>query len=180
MSQPFRPAVRRLTADDAAAFQALRLQGLLECPSAFASSYAEEAGEPVSAVAERLGHEGPMGVYGAFDERGVLVGAAGLGRERIARLSHKAVLWGMYVAPAGRRRGVARALVGEVLAQARRLPGARQVTLGVEAGNTAARSLYEAMGFVAWGTEPQSTWAEGQGFDEVWMVAWLVPPSASA
>ena len=43
-----------LRPEDAAAFQALRLQGLLECPSAIASSHAEAVGTAVTTMAERL------------------------------------------------------------------------------------------------------------------------------
>ena len=162
-----------LTGDDAAAFQSLRLQGLLECPTAFASSHAEEAGEPIATVAERLRPDGVFGVHGAFDEAGRLVGVAGLGRESMRRLAHKAVLWGMYVAPGARRQGVARRIVSHVLAQAGREAGLRQVNLGVHAGNLAARSLYESLGFVAWGTEPAAAWDELGPHDETWMTCVL-------
>ena len=44
---------RVLAPADAAAFQAIRLQGLVECPSAFASSAEEERDLPLAVVAER-------------------------------------------------------------------------------------------------------------------------------
>jgi ribosomal-protein-alanine N-acetyltransferase len=50
------------------------------------------------------------------------------------------------VLPGWRRRGVARALLATVLAEARRL-GAVRATLEVRASNQAARSLYERAGF---------------------------------
>jgi ribosomal-protein-alanine N-acetyltransferase len=50
------------------------------------------------------------------------------------------------VLPAWRRRGVARALLSAVLAEARRL-GAVRATLEVRASNQAARALYERAGF---------------------------------
>jgi ribosomal protein S18 acetylase RimI-like enzyme len=162
--------IRRLGPADAAAFQALRLQGLLECPSAFASSHAEEAGEPVTEVAARLGGEGIFCVYGAFAADDRLVGVAGLGRESMAKMAHKAVLWGMYVAPDWRRQGVAQLLVAHVLAQAAGEPSLRQVMLGVNAHNGPALALYRSLGFVAWGTEPAAGWVDGQAQDETWMV----------
>jgi len=162
--------IRRLGPDDAAPFQALRLQGLLECPTAFASSHEEEAGEPVSAVAARLGGEGVFGVYGAFAPSGALLGVAGLGREPMAKMAHKATLWGMYVAPEARRQGVAGALVAHLLAQVAGEPRLRQVMLGVHARNKPALALYRSLGFVAWGTEPAAAWVDGEGQDETWMV----------
>lgn len=165
--------IRLLTGDDAGAFQALRLRGLLECPTAFASSHPEEVGESLGAVAMRVAADGVFGVYGAFDGEGRLVGVAGLGRESMRRLAHKATLWGMYVAPESRRQGVARRIVSHVLQQAAREPGLRQVNLGVHAENMAARSLYESLGFVAWGTEPSAAWDELGPHDETWMTCVL-------
>ena len=165
--------IRLLTADHAAAFQALRLRGLLECPTAFASSHAEEAEEPVDVVAGRLAADGVFGVYGAFDDAGRLVGVAGLGRESMRRLAHKGILWGMYVAPQARRQGVARRIVSHLLEQAASVPGLRQVNLGVHSANTAALRLYESLGFVAWGTEPAAARDELGEHDETWMTCVL-------
>lgn len=165
--------IRRLDSADAAAFQALRLQGLVECPLAFAASPEDEAGEPVDAVAARLADDAHGCVFGAFDDRGELVGVVGLGRERMRKLAHKAVLWGMYVAPAARRQGLGRALIRRLLAEAAATPGVRQVTLGVHAGNHVARALYESFGFIAWGTEPGAAWVDGALRDETWMVCRL-------
>ncbi len=170
---PMSTTIRRLNPADAAAFQALRLQGLLECPTAFASSHEEEAREPVSAVAARLGDEGLCGVYGAFAAGGTLAAVAGLGREPHAKMAHKLMLWGMYVAPEWRRQGLAQALVGHLLALAAGEPGVRQVMLGVNARNEAALALYRSLGFVAWGTEPAAGWVDGEAQDETWMVCLL-------
>lgn len=157
--------IRRLESADAAAFRALRLQGLVECPLAFAASPQDEAEEPMDAVAARLADDRHGRVFGAFADGGELVGVVGLGREHMRKLAHKAVLWGMYVAPKARRRGVAHALVRHLLAQAASTPGLRQVSLGVHTGNHAARALYESFGFVAWGTEPAAAWVEGEPHD---------------
>lgn len=161
--------IRQLDTVDASAFQALRLAGLLECPTAFASSHAEEADLAVETVAARLAPSGVFGVYGAFDAAAGLVAVAGLGREQMQQLAHKAMLWGMYVAPGFRRSGLGRRLVSHLLASAAAEPGLRQVMLGVNAGNVAARAMYESLGFVAWGTEPGSLRVAGEAHDEVWM-----------
>lgn len=165
--------IRALAPGDASAFQALRLQGLRECPAAFASSWEEEQGKPLQQVAARLASGPPFGVHGAIDEAGRLVGVVGLACEGMHKLAHKAVLWGMYVAPSARRQGVARKLVAHVLDQATAIVGLRQVTLGVHSANHAALSLYESLGFTAWGTEPGAAWVEGEPHAETWMVRML-------
>ena len=65
--------VRRLGPDDAAAFQALRLEGLATDPCAFAASHDEEAGHSLIEVAARLERQP---VFGAVAE-GVLLAVAG-------------------------------------------------------------------------------------------------------
>lgn len=161
--------VRLLTPIDAAAFQALRLQGLAECPSAFASSAEEERNESLAAVAERLEANDGRALFGAFDGE-ALIGVVGLQREGMRKLAHKAFLWGMYVAPLGRRAGVGRALIAEALSFASNRLRVRQITLGVNAANVAAIALYRDLGFEPFGLERGFMLLEGELHDEVHMV----------
>jgi ribosomal protein S18 acetylase RimI-like enzyme len=91
-------------------------------------------------------------MFGAFNA-GRLVGLTGLGRETARKLAHKAYVWGVYVAPPLRQRGLGRRLMTAALKRAAAMPGVLQVNLGVHAGNTAAIALYEAMGFMRFGLE---------------------------
>jgi hypothetical protein len=59
--------LRILQAGDAAAFTALRLAALRECPTAFSSSYEEECDIPLEQAAERLAPDEDRAVFGAFD-----------------------------------------------------------------------------------------------------------------
>src|SRR5687768_13257341 len=94
----FAMQIRILGPQEGNAFQALRLQGLQECPSAFVSSYEEERNTPIAVVAERLTPTADHCVFGALDGA-ELIGTAGLARERHLKLAHKAFIWGVYVAP---------------------------------------------------------------------------------
>jgi ribosomal protein S18 acetylase RimI-like enzyme len=165
--------VRMLGPSDAEAFQRLRLQGLKECPSAFASSYEEELHTPLSAVEQRLSFEEGRAVFGACAD-GELLGLVGLQREPMRKLSHKAVLWGMYVAPQARRSGVGRALVVHALSFAAESLRVRQVILGVNANNSAALRLYAALGFTQFGCEQGFMFLEGELHNEIQMVCFLV------
>jgi len=164
--------IRTLLASDAAAFQALRLQALLECPSAFASSHEEECDLTLGTVAERLAATSQRCVLGAF-EGSKLVGIVGLQREELRKLSHKAFIWGMYVAPESRKAGIGRALVSEALTRAVEMPGVRQVNLGVNAANVAALALYKRLGFEPFGMERGFMLLDGVLHDEVHMVRGL-------
>lgn len=90
--------IRRLTPADAPAFQALRLFALEDAPSAFGSSYEEESRFSASTIEGRLALRPDRGPFGAF-EGDKLVGLVALGRESMTKLSHKVMLWGLYVRP---------------------------------------------------------------------------------
>ena len=118
--------IRSLNEADAGLFQALRLFGLRECPTAFSSSYGEECLLPLEVVAQRIAQSHDGCVFGAFDQSG-LVGCIGIHREMKTKLAHKAVIWGMYVDPAHRAKGVGRELMAHVLRFAASMPGLRNL-----------------------------------------------------
>lgn len=164
--------IRILTAGDAAAYQALRLHGLRESPAAFGSTYENEAGIPLEEIAEHLarGAGGEDVILGAFDDDGgALVGLAGLRRGTSLKTRHRGGVWGMYVAPEARGRGVGRALVSALIAHARALQGVERLVLGVESGNDAARALYHACGFVTYAIDPDAYKLDGRYWDSEMM-----------
>ena len=159
--------IRPLRAADAAEFQAIRLRGLLENPEAFGSTHAEEADRPVERVAERLGADPTSGfVLGAaLEAGGPLVGVAGCYRESSRKRRHVGIVWGMFVAPEARGRGVGGALVDRVIAVAGEWPGVEQLTLTVVPENAAARALYVSRGFRVFGLEPRALRDESRHYD---------------
>ncbi|MFY7973066.1 MAG: GNAT family N-acetyltransferase [Rubrivivax sp.] len=166
-------AIRSLDAHDAAAYQALRLQGLRECPEAFASSSEEEEPLPLDTVAERLRPRAEAIVLGGFAARPdgeALVGIVGLGRETMRKLAHKGWIWGVYVAPEARRDGLAGRLLQHALGHAATAWGLRQVNLGVNTRNAAAQALYRKLGFESYGLERGFLLLNGELHDEHQMV----------
>lgn len=161
--------VRELVPDDAEVFQALRVAALRECPSAFASSYEEEADIPIAIVAERFVAKADRSVLGAW-LGSHLVGMVGLQREEMRKLAHKAFIWGMYVAPSARRRGVGRELIEHALLRASSMNEVHQINLGVNAANAEAIALYEAAGFKVFGVERGFMLLDGELHDELHMV----------
>lgn len=160
---------RTLVPEDASAFQALRLHGLREAPTAFASSFDEECDRPLATIASRLSASDKGAVFGAFDESN-LVGITGIRREDHSKLAHKAFLWGVYVAPAFRKRGIGRQLVSQALDYAFATLRLRQVNLGVNRSNLAAIALYETLGFETFGVEEGFLLVDGVLHDETHMV----------
>ena len=150
--------LRLLGPDDAERFQRLRLRGLQNTPEAFGTTYEEDLALPLAVVAERLQPaRAPAGraVVGAFLD-GVLVGFAGCMQEPKRKSRHKAVVWGTYVAPEARGRGVGRRLLERLIGEARGWDGVERLTLSVVERAHAARRLYAALGFEPFGREPDA------------------------
>ena len=166
--------IRRLAPADAAAYRALRLRGLDEHPDAFTSSVEAEAAKPLSVTEDRLAPASPDVVYGAFADA-TLAGVVGIAREARAKNRHKAVVFGMYVAPDFGRRGIARALVRHLIATAKEEAGLEQLVLTVTHSNESARSLYESEGFRSFGIEPRAIRVEDRYYDKNHMVFFLRP-----
>lgn len=168
--------IRVLRPDDAEALFVLRRHALEDAPLAFAASPEDDRASSPDAVREDLSRGPDSAVFGALDED--LLGMIGLYREPKRKMAHKLYLWGMYVRPEGRGRGIARALLQAALAHARTLDGVTQVQISVTEDADAARALYEEFGFRVWGTEPDAIRHGGRGVSTLHMV--LSPVSADA
>ena len=150
------PRIRRITADDAGALRRVRLAALADAPAAFGQTLAEVEALPLEHWAERAGGESHGDASATFfaERRGEVIGVAG-GLRRTAARAH---LFGMWVAPEARRRGVGATLVRAVCDWARE-QGCEEVELFVADGNDAARLLYESCGFSATAHREQVRWA---------------------
>jgi ribosomal protein S18 acetylase RimI-like enzyme len=150
------PTIRPLEERDATEFADVRRQSLLESPLSFGASPATD----VARVAD--------GVIGAFEDE-LLVGIVGLLQGRHEKSRHKVHLWGMYVLPAFRSRGIGAALLDAALQQARSTSNVEWVQLGVTSAAPAARRLYERAGFALWGVEPDALRHDGEAVAEYHM-----------
>lgn len=169
--------IRPLTPADATLYVALRREMLDDSPWAFTSSPQDDQGLDPAFIAQRLTQPG-QAIVGAFDGAPTprLVGAAGLRRHTQIKMSHRAHLWGVYVTPAARCRGVATQILTHTLDLARSWPGVTSVGLSVSARADRARALYEQLGFVTWGHEPAAVVIDGQACDEFHMIRFFDRP----
>jgi GNAT superfamily N-acetyltransferase len=157
--------VKQLGLGDLDGLVALRRQALENHPHAFGAAPEEDrllTGEGSEAV---IGRVGQSAIFGAFENL-ALVGMAGLARASGVKRNHKAIVWGMYVIPAARGKGVGRRLLETVVAEARGWRDVRQLHLSVTDVAAEARRLYESAGFVEWGREPRSIQSGGRFTDE--------------
>lgn len=153
--------VRRLTADDADDFLALRLEGLSRHPEAFG---ADSAGDIALGMDEWRRRLTDNPVFGGFRDD-CLVAAAGMYRESREKMRHKGVLWGVYVTEAARGLGLGRAVVEAAVAEARQQVA--QVMTSVSVGNQAALDLYLSLGFQPWGVQPRALKIGERYVDEI-------------
>ncbi|MBA2431272.1 MAG: GNAT family N-acetyltransferase [Chthoniobacterales bacterium] len=145
--------IRPLTPEDAEAFFALRRASLLDAPLAFTASPEDDVASSVEAVRVLPGSEPGSVVMGALAEQ-QLVGCLGLRMERQLKRSHIATIWGVYVAPSHRGKGLALQLLRAVVEHATTLPGLEWLQLSVNETAPEAQRVYERAGFKVWGTEP--------------------------
>jgi RimJ/RimL family protein N-acetyltransferase len=160
--------IRPLAAPDATAFKRIRLEAISDSPSAVWPTYEEEAKRTVKETEARIQRTDTQVVFGAFMDS-KLVGIAGLRREPLDQVKHKAVLWGVFISPDRRREGLARRLFSSVLSFARD-EGVLQIQLCVNAENDRARRLYRSLGFKPFGLEPRAMRVGDRYFDEEHMV----------
>ena len=148
--------VALLQHSDAQQYRALMLQAYELAADAFTSTAAERAVEPESFWVKRIADpSGLTAAFGAFEGR-ELVGTVALEFSAKPKTKHKALVIGMYAAPAARGKGIGRALLEAVVAHARSKDGLLSLTLTVTEGNEPAVSLYRRVGFQAFGVEPMA------------------------
>jgi RimJ/RimL family protein N-acetyltransferase len=174
--------LRLLTQHDAEAWWYLRLEALENAPSSFADTAEDHRRTTVEAARSRLASSSPGEnfIIGMFED-GRLGGVAGFYRHERGHFRHKGHIWGVYVTPGSRRKGVARALLAEIIRRARDIAGIEQINLVVSAPHVAAKQLYYSLGFRTFGIERRSLKIGNHYVDDELMTLLLIPaPSESS
>jgi ribosomal protein S18 acetylase RimI-like enzyme len=162
--------VRRLTETDAPALYELRGEALETEPASFGESLAEYRQTTVDLYTQRLRSAVDESfVVGGF-ERMNLIAMAGFIREKTLKRRHTGRIWGVYVSAPCRGRGIARAVMAELLQTARTVDGLERVVLTVTQTPSPARELYLSLGFQPFGIEPKALKLDGRHINEEYMV----------
>ena len=158
------PVVRLLTPADAAGFRDIRLAGLAADPRAFSADWHEESQREIGWFAGRLASSD---VFAVDDGAGGLCAVTGLAIPTNPKQRHKGHVWGVYVRPDARGRGLAAALLTAVVASSR--GRVESLHLGVGTYNLAAIRVYHAAGFVGTGHEARALRIGDDFIDEMTM-----------
>jgi RimJ/RimL family protein N-acetyltransferase len=160
--------IRKLVPSDAAVLLALRRAAIQSDPYAFGASPEDDRGSDLDFIKAALADD-EQAVFGSYAD-GRLTGLVGIVRQRPVKRRHKAIVWGMYVSPEYRGKGVGKALLSAAVAHARTWPGVTHVHLSVTETSVAAKALYESLGFRVWGCEPAAHGWEGRLLDEYHLI----------
>lgn len=165
--------VRIITLDPErwAEYRALRLQGLRHDPAAFGSSYEESVDQPEAFWRGRLEEARRkvenMTLFAEVD--GQLMGTMGVYRPARLKTRHVGTVYGVYVDPAARGRGIARQLMRALLDEVHLNPEIEKLELTVNTENPAALALYRHFGFEVVGTYHRSLKIGERYYDEYLM-----------
>ena len=160
--------IRRLGADDAAAFSALRREVTRENLVPMGLTFEEELTRTLDGFRAQLSSPLPNAVFGNFVERELAATAAVSHVGQFPSSHHKMVMWGVFTSPRFRRRGLSRQVVDAALRHAFD-NGVHRVNLQVYVPNEPAIALYSAIGFVEYGIEAGAVCIDGRYHDGVHM-----------
>ena len=166
--------VQQVHAADWEELRELRLRALADAPNAFASTLEKEAAFPDDVWRQRTqGGRASANFIARAD--GVGVGMAAVIPEPTA--PGRMQLVGMWVDPRHRRRGLAQTLIRQAVRWSREHQ-ARELILWVAENNTAARMLYESVGFQPAGA--RQPLPSNPAIDELLLRLPLGPPTTVA
>jgi ribosomal protein S18 acetylase RimI-like enzyme len=165
--------VRLLGANDAERFKSLRILAAQTSPKSVWPTPEEEMARSIEQAADRIQETPTQAVFGAFDGA-VLAGITGIRREPLQKISHKAMVWSVFVHPSYRGQGIAQALLAAATAHASGKWRSVQLMLCVNVENEAAKKLYVSQGFQTFGLEPRAMQVDGRFYAEEHMYKSLV------
>ena len=162
--------IRLFTERDAQSLWDLRMLALETDPWSFVDSPEELRAITVQDFAARLRADTADNfIVGAF-EQGAAIGMVGCYQEIPLKRRHKAWIWGVFVAPTARGRGIAKSLMQAAIQRAKTIPDVEMLLLTVTVNQPAPRKLYQSLGFRSFSVEPRGLKIGNESHDEENMV----------
>jgi RimJ/RimL family protein N-acetyltransferase len=168
------PLIRLLNREDAPEYQQLRLESLQENPSAFLSTFDNEAKLHEEVYADHLDasyHPPHLGYFGIFvGEEGKLIGYIQISKNYLEKQEHIVFANNLYISPTFRGKGYAKLLFEKVFEMLKNTEHVERVFLSCTATNRPAMSLYKNLGFRRFAVKARAIKWQDKYDDEVEMV----------
>jgi ribosomal protein S18 acetylase RimI-like enzyme len=149
-------------------FRTIRLRALKAEPFSFLDDYEESLAEPPENFARYFKN---CWIACAFID-GEAVGLAGLHWQPRKKVCHKGTVWGVWVDPKARGKGIARKLITLLLEKAKEA-GLELVQISTDETNPVTLGLYQSLGFEEYGREKNILKVDTHYVTDVWMVKFL-------
>ncbi|MBK9152907.1 MAG: GNAT family N-acetyltransferase [Chloracidobacterium sp.] len=137
--------IRKLEEDDWEIFRQVRLKALATDPLVFGSNYDREADQPVVQWQESLGDEA-VAIFVLF-ARTLPMGITGVSVYRDDPSNRTAILWGSWLEPEIRGKGLSKMFYKARINWAREHPTVARLIISHRASNLASRSANQKFGF---------------------------------
>ena len=151
-------AVRKLEESDWRIFSEIRLRALRTDPKVFGSTYKREASFTEAKWRSRLS-DPDSGIFAVFD-RDKPVGITGISIHRDDPSRKTALLWGSWLRPDARGKGISKLLYEARIDWARNQPGVERIIVSHRESNAASKFANQKFGFVGTHTT-EKLWNDG-------------------
>ncbi|MBK8031482.1 MAG: GNAT family N-acetyltransferase [Chloroflexi bacterium] len=164
--------IRPLTPADVDQYLAIWQRALTDAPTAFGASANDPGMFDRDPALQRIAQSLPYNpIFGVFvDGQQVALSSLFYAGHR-EKIRHRLQIHQVFVNAHMRGRGIARAMLNEVIAFARTIPDAEEIYLAVTVGNESARRLYASAGFETAYFDRRYLKIDGVYYDLEWM--WL-------
>lgn len=139
-------SIRKLEEEDWRIFKQIRLKALSTDPSVFGSNYAREANQPAVHWQESLVDKN-VAVFVLFESVSP-IGITGVSVHRDDPGGRTAILWGSWMEPAARGKGLSKLFYEVRIAWARQHPTIERIIVTHRASNLASKLANQKFGFV--------------------------------
>lgn len=160
--------IREAAPADASKLRNLRLEALRAHPEAFGADYETDKNLPLSFWEKSL-EPNSLGTVFVAEADSELIGASGIKCFSSSKMSHTALIWGVYVSAKYRGEKVGEKLITACLDWAKQ-KNLVSVKLAVVTTNPPAIRLYVKCGFQVYGVDPKVIKVGDVFYDELLMV----------
>jgi RimJ/RimL family protein N-acetyltransferase len=166
-------SIRQLTADDWREFSRVRLKALKSDPLVFGSSYEKESQFAEADWRSRLQQTADSAVFMLFAGE-MPIGITGVSVFRDDPTGKTAMLWGSWLEPDFRGKGLSELIYQARLDWAKRHPNVKRIIVSHRASNLASKYANQKHGFTFTRTH-EKVWSDGATEDEVCYELYIKP-----